>query len=126
MRKTAEEIRKLDDRKTFTVEVPLWGLTGPDSAIVRELTPLQMIRLGDSCTDETGNRDESKFMGRVIVEACVEPKFGPNDAEWLVSEKSNVAVRKLYLTILRGYRPLEQSGTPSTPTDSSTTLESVL
>lgn len=98
--KTAQDIFAIDDRPTFPVEVPEWGLTGEESAQVRELTPLQMARISESC-DFDGKRDEAKFMARVIIEGCVMPQFGPGDEEKIMG-RSNRAARRLFTAIIAG------------------------
>lgn len=98
--KTANDIFAIDDRPAFAVEVPEWDLIGDDAAQVRELTPLTMARVSESC-DMDGKRDEAKFMARVIIEGCVSPQFGPGDEEKIM-QRSNRAARRLFTAIIAG------------------------
>ena len=98
---TAAQILQMDTRPIIEVEVPELGLTGENAAKVRELTPARMALINDSCEID-GKKDESKFMARVICEGCAEPKFEISEADALVLNHSNRAVRTLFSAIITG------------------------
>lgn len=121
--KTAEEIIAFDDRPTFPVEVPEWGPDGDNTVQVRELSPLLMDYIADSCEIPDGKggtkRNESQYMAKIVVEGCVSPKFSPAHVEALQT-KSNRAIRRLFTAIVTGKKKEEPSKPSPTLGDSAT------
>lgn len=101
-RPTAADIMAKDDRPTFTVEVPEWGLVGENAAIVRQLDTLTVAKIQESCEDNAHGR--CMRAARVILEGCVDPKFGPEHLETLATSKSSNAVARLNYAILNGIK----------------------
>lgn len=103
---TAADILKMDTRPIVEIEIAELGLVGDNKAKVRELTPVMMSVINDSCEYETqdGKKkiDENKQMARVIVEGCMEPKWSLSEAEQLINTGSNRGARKLYAAIIAG------------------------
>jgi hypothetical protein len=101
-RPTAAEIMAQDDRPTFPVDVPEWGLVGETAAIVRQLDTLTVAKIQESCEDNAMGR--CMRAARVIVEGCVDPKFGPEHLEALATSKSSTAISRLNIAILGGLK----------------------
>lgn len=97
---TAADIMSMDDRPTFTVEVPEWGLIGENAAKVRQADPLTISKIEESCDNSA--RGRCMKAARLIVECCVEPKFGPEHLEALVTAKSATAISRLTIAIMTG------------------------
>lgn len=105
--KTAADIMAMDDRPTFTVEVPEWGLTGEDAAVVRQCDTFTISKIAEACEDTAYGR--CKRAALLIVEGCISPKFGPEHIEALITSKSSVAIGKLAAAIMVGGKKKEAS-----------------
>lgn len=101
-RPTAADIMAINDRPTFTVEVPEWGLIGENAAVVRQLDTLTIARIQESSDDTAHGR--CMRAARVILEGCIDPKFGPEHLETLATSKSSTAISRLNVAILSGLK----------------------
>jgi len=90
----------MEDRPEFPVEVPEWDLTGDNAAIVRQADSFTVSKIEESCD---GSAHGKALKGaRLIVDCCVDPKFGPEHIEALATAKSATAVGRLVTAILVG------------------------
>lgn len=99
-RPTAADILAMDDRPTFTVEVPEWGLVGDNAAVVRQPDPYTIAKIQESCPDTPHGR--CMRAAKLIVEGCVDPKFGPEHLDALINSKSATAIGRLTAAIMLG------------------------
>lgn len=99
-RRTANDIMMMEDRPTFTVEVPEWGLIGEDAAIVRQPDTYTVARIDESC-DKTAHGICLRN-AKLIVDCCISPKFGAEHIETLATSKSATAIGRLVSAILLG------------------------
>jgi len=99
-RKTANDIINMEDRPTFSVEVPEWDLIGDEAAIVRQPDTYTVARIDESC-DKTAH-GMCLRNARLIVDCCISPKFGPEHIETLATSKSATAIGRLVSAILLG------------------------
>jgi hypothetical protein len=97
---TAADIMAGDDRPTFTVEVPEWGLIGENAALVRQPDAYTIAKIQESCDDTPHGR--CMRAARLIVEGCLDPKFGPEHLDALATSKSPTAIGRLTSAILLG------------------------
>lgn len=97
---TANEIMSMDDRPTFTVEVPEWGLVGENAAVVRQPDPFTIAKIQESCPDTAHGR--CMRAAKLIIEGCVSPKFGPEHLELLITAKNPNAVSRIVAAIMIG------------------------
>jgi hypothetical protein len=99
---TAADIMAQDDRPTFTVEVPEWGLVGENAAVVRQPDTLTIAKIQESCPDTAHGR--CMRAAKLIVEGCVSPKFGPEHLEALATAKNPNAIGRLVAAIMLGHK----------------------
>ena len=97
---TATDIMGMDDRPTFTVEVPEWGLVGDNAAIVRQPDVYTIACIEESC--DSTPRGRAIRAARIAVEGCVSPKFGQEHVEALATTKNPVALGRIVAAIMMG------------------------
>lgn len=104
-RRTAADIMAMEDRPTFTVEVPEWGLTGDNAAICKQPDAFTIAKIEESCDNTAHGR--CVRAAKLIVEGCLDPKFGPEHIEALATAKNATAVAILAGAIISGAKKKE-------------------
>lgn len=99
-KKTADEIMDMDDRESFPVDVPEWGRIGVDACVVKTPDIYTLSVIETSCDASAEGR--AKRSARIIIEGCIDPKFGPEHETMLMTKKSPVAIGRLVLAIFEG------------------------
>lgn len=99
-RRTAADIMAMEDRPTFTVEVPEWGLVGDNAAICKQPDAFTIAKIVESC--EASAMGMCRRAAMMIVEGCIDPKFGPEHIDALTTAKSANAVATLAAAITLG------------------------
>lgn len=97
---TADQIMSMDDRPTFPVEVPEWGLVGELAAVCRQPDVATLAAIEASCADD--HKGKCLRAAKIIVEGCISPKFGLQHIPALASAKSPTAIGRLVVAILAG------------------------
>lgn len=104
MQKTANEIMEMDDRPTFPVEIPEWGLVGEDAALIKQPDAYTLACIETSCDMTSEGR--ARRTARLVIEGCVSPKFTLEHEHTLMHSKSPTAIGRIIDAIFNGKKTL--------------------
>jgi hypothetical protein len=77
-------------------------MVGENAAMCRQPDVYTIAVIETSCDDTPEGR--SKKAARMVIEGCVDPKFGPEHEDALIHAKSPIAVGRLAMGITLGHR----------------------